>query len=152
MLRRINFDHILDRRLCSLASQTSPFVVCPCDDILLLDMADANTPSKSQKRCFVTIGATAPFNSLVQGVLEPAFIHALQEAGYVELRVQYGDHEGESIFQSRFRESNKSLEEGGLTISGFGFNRSGLREEMAAVKGLSKEDEGIVISHAGQLA
>ena len=104
----------------------------------------------SGKRCFVTVGATAPFNSLVQAVLAPQFIKRLEQAGYTELRVQYGDHEGEEVFQSRMKQLDESSGIHGVAISGFGFNRTGLRDEMIAVKGQSQHDEGMVISHAGQ--
>jgi len=97
----------------------------------------------------VTIGATAPFNSLIKAVLADDFIKALQQAGYTELRVQYGDHEGEAIFRQRTDDPNSLLVKKGFLITGFGFNKTGLREEIAAVKGRSAADEGMVISHAG---
>lgn len=104
--------------------------------------------SKSVKRCFVTIGATAPFNSLVRAVLDADFINTLREAKYTELRIQYGDHEGEAIFQERTKEL-ASLPGGEFEVTGFGFNKAGLKEEMLALKGRSTETEGMVISHAG---
>lgn len=97
----------------------------------------------------MTIGATAPFNSLIKAVLADDFIKALQQAGYTELRVQYGDHEGEAIFRQRTDDPNSLLVKKGFLITGFGFNKTGLREEIAAVKGRSAADEGMVISHAG---
>ncbi|KIX00643.1 uncharacterized protein Z518_09708 [Rhinocladiella mackenziei CBS 650.93] len=101
------------------------------------------------RRCFVTIGATAPFNSLIKAVLEPDFIKTLQETGYTELRIQYGGHEGEGIFRARREDSQHTSVNGNFEITGFGFNKLGLREEMAAVKGPATGNEGVVISHAG---
>lgn len=115
-------------------------------------MANVQQGHKSGKRCFVTIGATAPFNSLIQTVLQPDFIGALHDAGYVELRVQYGNHEGESIFQSRMKELDMASDDRKLAITGFGFNKYGLRDEISAVKGLAEEDQGAIISHAGEWA
>ncbi|EXJ94841.1 hypothetical protein A1O1_03239 [Capronia coronata CBS 617.96] len=103
----------------------------------------------ADKRCFVTIGATASFNGLVKAVLEPEFITELQRAGYSHLRVQYGDHEGEEIFKAKKAQLRETLVVDGFNITGFGFNKAGLREEMVAVKGHSIESEGMIISHAG---
>lgn len=118
--------------------------------VLTLDMADQASLSRAAKRCFVTIGATAPFNSLIKAVLEPGFVTELRRAGYTELRIQYGDHEGEEIFRARAKELREWPVGAGFDITGFGFNKTGLREELTAVKGRSSEDEGMVISHAGQ--
>jgi beta-1,4-N-acetylglucosaminyltransferase len=107
---------------------------------------------KHGKRCFVTIGATAPFNSLIQAVLQPSFVDALSRAGYGELRVQYGNHEGESLFQSRTKELNASPHVPKLEITGFGFDKAGLGTEMVALKGSAEVEQGTVISHAGKSA
>jgi beta-1,4-N-acetylglucosaminyltransferase len=112
-------------------------------------MDSRNISSAHEKRCFVTIGATAAFSSLIRAVLEPAFVKALQKEGYTSLRIQYGDQDGESLFQDRLKELKDVLGLDGLTVSGFGFKTTGLRDEMAAVKGDSQENEGMVVSHAG---
>ncbi|KIW27776.1 uncharacterized protein PV07_07484 [Cladophialophora immunda] len=113
-------------------------------------MSDPKASSNvSGKRCFVTIGATAPFNSLVRAVLEPAFIKPLRDAGYTQLRIQYGNHEGEAIFQEQTRALAEADLDRSIEITGFGFNREGLRGEMLAVKGRTQQEEGMVISHAG---
>jgi beta-1,4-N-acetylglucosaminyltransferase len=103
----------------------------------------------SGKRCFVTVGATAPFNSLVRAVLEPAFIKALGEAGYSQLQIQYGDRSGQDTYRERTQLLNEQEPNDGVKVSGFGFKKEGLRDEMWAVKGSSPETEGMVISHAG---
>ncbi|KIW54039.1 hypothetical protein PV05_06431 [Exophiala xenobiotica] len=112
-------------------------------------MANAIHGRPFAKRCFVTIGATAPFNGLIKGVLAADFIRELQRAGYTELRIQYGDHEGEAIFNARKDEMETTLEADKVDVTGFGFDRTGLSKEIAAVKGRSAETEGMVISHAG---
>ncbi|KAK5045252.1 hypothetical protein LTR84_009358 [Exophiala bonariae] len=112
-------------------------------------MAGVQQSQKHGKRCFVTIGATAPFNSLIQAVLQQSFVDALSGAGYDELRVQYGNHEGESIFQSRTKEISASPHVPKLEITGFGFDKAGLGTEMFAVKGSAEVEQGTVISHAG---
>ena len=103
----------------------------------------------SEKRCFVTIGATAPFNSLVRACLEPEFHEALRKAGYTQLRIQYGDQNGQEVFNLYVEALKNSKFDHGLDISGFAFKKEGLREEMRGVKGLTPETEGMVISHAG---
>ncbi len=113
-------------------------------------MANAIHGRPFAKRCFVTIGATAPFNGLIKGVLAADFIRELQRAGYTELRIQYGDHEGEAIFNARKDEMETTLEADKVDVTGFGFDRTGLSKEIAAVKGRSAETEGMVISHAGE--
>ena len=109
-------------------------------------MADNNNSRVNRKRCFVTIGATAAFNSLVQAVLEPPFLESLKNAGYTELRVQYGT-EGQRIFDEKVGDQLSS--EYGIEITGFDFDKSGLESEMKAAKGSSAQNEGTVISHAG---
>jgi beta-1,4-N-acetylglucosaminyltransferase len=114
-----------------------------------MDMASTLNKTRKRKRCFVTIGATAGFNSLVRGVLEPSFFQALKEAGYTELRIQHGD-EGAQIFEDNGNsEYDDILEQYGIHVTGFDFNKSGLGAEMKAAKGGDDAEEGTVISHAG---
>ena len=96
-----------------------------------------------KKLCFVTIGATAAFDALIQTALGRPFLSALQEWGYTDLTLQYGRDEERSL-----RKSIESLQVGDdvsrrLEITGFGFRDNGLRSEIAAAR------EGVVISHAG---
>jgi beta-1,4-N-acetylglucosaminyltransferase len=103
----------------------------------------------SGKRCFVTIGATAAFNDLLEAVLQPSFFAALQNANYSELRIQYGK-EGLKVFNEKVEKQLKSIhEQYGIEVTGFDFNKLGLDEEMKMAKGSSKLNEGTVISHAG---
>ena len=111
---------------------------------------------KNRKVCFVTIGATAGFQSLIKAVLDIKFICALSYAGYSELRVQYGQ-DGGPIFND-FVEANRDVGDSttgslieGVLISGFDFKLEGLAEDMRDAKGgIDDLVEGVVISHAGE--
>ena len=112
-------------------------------------MAVAQAERSPRKVCFVTIGATASFNALLEGVLTPTFLDALHTLGYTDLLLQYG-LEGSSILKKRFvgEEPNTALN-GKVNISGFDFNKQGLGQEMRAAKGENGDLEGVIISHAG---
>jgi beta-1,4-N-acetylglucosaminyltransferase len=101
----------------------------------------------------VTIGATASFDKLLIAVLDRPFIHALQDAKYTELVIQYGKEGGKAIYD-RFAASERDRvkQKNGLEITGFDFNANGLAHEMRKAKGepASGGKEGLVISHAGQ--
>ena len=102
---------------------------------------------KTKKVCFVTIGATAGFNALIQATLSAAFLEALKASGYTDLRLQYGK-DGEKFLKTY----QASIEgDAGIKVSGFDFNKEGLGWEMRACKGEDGETEGVVISHAGTL-
>lgn len=115
-------------------------------------MADQTPPSgpKSQKTCFVTIGATASFTSLIQAVLEEKFLDGLQEQYYTHLLVQYGQ-DGKQLYDRCI--SSLSSKPRSLQISGFDLDPSGLRQYMLRAKGQQSQNtsatEGLVISHAG---
>ena len=102
------------------------------------------------KLCFVTIGATAGFDSLIRAVLDKTFIRALEGDGYTDLVIQYGKDEG--AVYNKFQEEtlNTRRTASGLRITGFGFKKVGLDQEMRAVKGGKDGKEGVVISHAGK--
>lgn len=103
-------------------------------------------PSRPRKRCFVTIGATAPFDRLLQAVLAPTFLQTLVDHKYTELRIQYGK-EGHAVFDQYMKSQPSSST---LDITGFGFKTEGLAEDMRAAKGgVVETAEGAVISHAG---
>ena len=98
----------------------------------------------------MTIGATAGFASLIRAVLHATFIRTLEGYGYTDLVIQYGKDEGGVYrdFQEELRDAPKTA--GGLKIIGFGFNNTGLGQEMRAAKGEKDRQEGVVISHAGK--
>ncbi len=102
-----------------------------------------------QKQCFVTVGATADFDTLIHATLSPHFLNALKANGYTDLRLQHGRN-GTEILE-KHAASARANDCGGpeINISGFDFNKQGLGQEMRAVKGGDGALEGIVISHAG---
>ena len=107
---------------------------------------------KPRKRCFVTIGATAPFDALLSNVLDKPFLEALSQCGYTELLIQFGK-EGGAIFDKFIRDHPVGSDgRYGLDIYGFDFNKSGLGEEMRSTKANEKMGylEGMILSHAGK--
>ena len=114
-------------------------------------MSTLQQQPKPRKLCFVTIGATAAFDSLIKAALSPEFLRRLQASGYTDLLLQYGK-DGHMIledFRSGF--GSKSEEEFSIKITGFDFNKKGLGSEMRAAKGEGDRLEGVVISHAGMI-
>jgi len=106
--------------------------------------------TNSQKTCFVTIGATASFSSLIRAVLTPEFHEALQSQRYTTLLLQYGQ-DGQALYEECLQrltaESKLRLE-----VSGFALDTAGLGRYMRQAKGIGMKDaaEGVVISHAGK--
>ena len=112
-------------------------------------MSTPQQQPKPRKLCFVTIGATAAFDSLIKAALSPEFLQRLQASGYTDLLLQYGK-DGHTILEDfRSRYGSKSEEEFGIKVTGFDFNKKGLGSEMRAAKGEGDCLEGVVISHAG---
>lgn len=106
-----------------------------------------NSSDKTERYCFVTIGATAAFDSLITAVFQPKFLRALCDHGYTDLLVQYGK-DGKSLFDN-FVSQVEGIKEYDLVYHGFDFNRQGLAKEMRLAKGGNGVAEGVVISHAG---
>lgn len=107
------------------------------------------------KRCFVTVGATASFTRLIKAVLDPAFLEALHNHNYTELRVQYGKDGKKTFDDYTWVLSDEQKQRFEIDITGFDFRKEGLRDEILATKrvfGKSqyKGVEGCVISHAGR--
>lgn len=82
-------------------------------------------------RVFVTVGATTPFDSLVEAVLSDNVLKALLDKGYNQLVIQVGPSQ-------RFRDLHE--ERNGLTIQIWQLKPS-LKDELEA--------SDLVISHAG---
>lgn len=113
-----------------------------------------NTDARRTKLCFVTIGATAGFNSLVREVLTAPFLAALAANNYTDLMVQHGRN-AETLFTDWKAVNGLAVEQTyGVYVTGFPYNLDGLGEELRAVKkdGSSRREEGVVISHAGMYA
>lgn len=126
-----------------------PRLVTPIDHLSKIIMSVVGQKWKPEKVCFVTVGATASFDSLVQAVLSPHFLEALKTYDYTDLRLQYG-RDGQRLLEEFWRMKytmSESVQE--LSISGFDFNKQGLGSEIRAAKGEGGGVEGVVISHAG---
>ncbi|PYH84118.1 family 28 putative glycosyltransferase [Aspergillus uvarum CBS 121591] len=107
--------------------------------------------NQSLKFCFVTVGATASFNLLIQSILEQPFLRELRAHGYTNLLVQYGK-EGKILFDEFLRQYPPGSEgQHGLLIDGFDFNPDGLDNEMRLAKAWPSEGRvgGLIVSHAG---
>lgn len=104
----------------------------------------------SSKTCFVTVGATASFSGLVKGVLQHDFLEALENQGYTDLLVQYGE-DGQKLFDSLITTAKNSESGSVLNIKGFTIDKAGLAKYMRQAKGIDGGQEGVVISHAGTL-
>lgn len=104
----------------------------------------------SPKACFVTIGATAPFSSLIQAVLQHDFLDALEKQGYTDLLLQYGT-DGQDLFDSHLTAAKNSESGSVLNITGFTIDKAGLAKYMQQAKGGNGtgRQEGVVVSHAG---
>lgn len=105
------------------------------------------------KLCFVTVGATASFELLLQYVFNETFLSALKQHGYTHLLVQYGK-DGQAICEN-FTKKNPEGSEArhGIEIAGFDFNQAGLGEEMRLAQANAEFDQegGMIISHAGTM-
>jgi beta-1,4-N-acetylglucosaminyltransferase len=101
----------------------------------------------NMKVCFVTTGATAPFTGLIEAVLRPSSIIALQEAGYTHLLVQYGA--AKDVFDRCAQDARECMKskfhEEDLIIEGIDFSPEGLKEQFRLVQ----QSKGLAISHAG---
>jgi beta-1,4-N-acetylglucosaminyltransferase len=107
------------------------------------DMAE----QMSEKVCFVTTGATAPFTALIESVLSPSSQDALLDYGFTHLLVQYGDAKDVFDFHATAARNRPSSPwaKRTLVIEGTSFKKNGLWEQFRQVQ----QSEGLVISHAG---
>jgi beta-1,4-N-acetylglucosaminyltransferase len=103
--------------------------------------------SKVGKGCFVTVGATAAFDSLVAEILSPNFLQSLTRAGYTRLVVQYGKT-GSSFFSSHLQESKRQLgTELDILVEGFDFEMGDFTQTIRNIVGGS--EKGLLVAHAG---
>lgn len=101
-----------------------------------------------RKVCFVTIGATASFPSLIRTVLSPSFLTALEQQTYTDLFIQYGAN-GETLYAERMKDLQISGFTSSLHIKGFDLDQRGLAQWMRLAKTGDGGVEGVVVSHAG---
>lgn len=114
------------------------------------------TPN-SRRLCFVTVGATANFNSLIRAAVSPTFLDALAHNGYTDLLLQYGK-DGDKILADALPSdaTHENPDDAfrvvkGIRVAGFDFRKEGLGLEMLAARGsaLGFQTGGVVVSHAG---
>jgi beta-1,4-N-acetylglucosaminyltransferase len=99
-----------------------------------------------ERFCFVTVGATAAFDALIQAVLHPTFLRSLAQQGYTNLLIQFGK-DGRDLFSDSAKAAAKSGPYG-LKVQGFDLTKK-LRETMRITKAEAGRLEGLVICHAG---
>lgn len=102
------------------------------------------------RECFITIGATAAFRSLLEQALSPSFLSTLDALSYTHLTVQCGPELSHfnTLLASTRQHSPHILSH--LHIKSFDFNELGLGQEMLGCKRVTnKKLEGVVICHAG---
>ncbi|KAJ5781689.1 uncharacterized protein N7518_010172 [Penicillium psychrosexuale] len=98
------------------------------------------------KLCFVTVGATASFQKLLEQILNSQFLEILAKHGYTHLLVQYGK-DGQQIFQN-FVDSDQP--DHGITLGGFDFQPSIDAQMMMTVEREALDQKrGLIICHAG---
>ena len=122
---------------------------------------DSRTPSEIQqelstksKLCFVTVGATVSFNTLVQAVVSTPFLEALAAEKYTRVRIQYG-RTGQATFDEslcKVKVENHGRIPGDLTIEGIDLvmNSDDMDSELMQILGRDGRAEGMLISHAGR--
>lgn len=106
-----------------------------------------------RKVCFVTIGATAPFDALLTSVLDQPFLETLSQNKYTTLLIQYGK-EGRTVFDDFVTKFPTGMPERyGLDIQGFDFKKDGLLPEMRSTQSNDRLNTvgGMILSHAGKL-
>lgn len=107
--------------------------------------------SRPGKACFITVGATAPFDELVKAALCTSFLDALIKHNFTDLIIQWGNVELATLRTLCQDAQAGNLDRDGLRVRGFDFNRIGLGQEMRATKQNPGGVEGVVISHAGMI-
>lgn len=122
------------------------------------EAAHAPGLQRKTKTCFVTVGATVPFDGLIKAVLEPNFLRSLRDAEYTDLQVQHGYDDEDNLFSRLSSQADISefCRSSTLTLTGFSFDKAGLGKYMRGAKGVAPRSpgtdnavEGAVISHGG---
>jgi len=104
-----------------------------------------------RRECFITVGATASFQSLFDSVLTHAFIDTLADLGYTNVKIQCGPDLWYAKYKARIIEESKESGWRGIKLALFDFNKLGLGAEMRGCKAREgKSREGVVVCHAGQ--
>ena len=101
----------------------------------------------AKKICLVLTGATAAFNDLMEEALKPEVLQKLQDEGFDHLALQAGH--GVQYCQDLIKKKPDS--QNYPKIRAFDFKES-LTDELKSCKYLKGQtEEGLVITHAGEL-
>jgi beta-1,4-N-acetylglucosaminyltransferase len=99
-----------------------------------------------EKICFVTVGATASFNELVEATLQPSFLKALSRQAYTKIIIQYGKS-GSTFFNTCLSKAGNTG--AGIIVEGFDFKSGDFREALRDIAAGDGRQEGLLIAHAG---
>jgi beta-1,4-N-acetylglucosaminyltransferase len=100
------------------------------------------------RRCFVTIGATAGFRSLLEEVLSSKFLESLAAHGFTTMDVQCGPDL--KAFEGRLATLSED-ERHGICVRSFGYTDD-MESHLLACRGeQGVRPAGVVISHGGKL-
>ncbi|KAL3424307.1 glycosyltransferase family 28 domain-containing protein [Phlyctema vagabunda] len=94
------------------------------------------------REIFVTVGATASFDELIERVLTIDFLDTAKELRFNKITIQCG--KSYPKFKKYMTEKDKAFE-----ISVFDFNEQGLGQEMRGTTAGAGRVPGVIISHAG---
>ena len=106
-------------------------------------------PALPGRRCFVTVGATAGFRSLLEEVSSAGFLQTLAEHGYTLLDVQCGpDQAAFDARVARLRDEDRH----GVEVRSFAYT-GGMHEYVLACRSeRNVRPAGCVISHGGKFS
>lgn len=111
--------------------------------------APPSRPSMPGRRCFVTVGATAGFRSLLEEVSSAGFLQSLAEHGYTLLDVQCGPDQ--AAFDDRIA-GLPNEDRHGVEVRSFAYTGE-MQEYVLACRGEQNvRPAGCVISHGGKFS
>jgi hypothetical protein len=112
----------------------------------------AGSSDRKTKMCFVTVGATAAFDELIEELVSERCLKVLVDLGYTWVTIQCG-YSGaqlaEDCFKNLFPSSN-GLEPDHISVAAFNFTDGPMTNLMRYVKAGPDRDEGMIITHAGE--
>jgi hypothetical protein len=106
---------------------------------------------RTEKICFVSVGATAKFDELIEAVLSDDFLDALGALDYTRIRIQYGES-GIDFFAATIKKCQER--HGGhvphlIAVDGFQFAEDDFGQQMRAAKAENGRLEGMIVTAAG---
>jgi beta-1,4-N-acetylglucosaminyltransferase len=115
-------------------------------------MAEETEKKRRTKVCFVTVGATAKFDDLIQELLGDDCVNALASVGYSVISLQYGH--GKELAERCYTKLLQTFQDhlpGNIVIDAFDFSQVPLTDLMRRAKAEQGREEGMIITHAGIL-